>query len=278
MITDIDDPGKSSESARDRSSRDPEATSKAASSPVAAEASPSENIVTGGAETSVPAVPAPEAPDPPVEPTKPCIQCAQPIPQAAKKCRQCSSFQNWRRHLTLGNNSLTVALAGLTVLGILGPFVMSFWGYVQTEVTGRELSSLSVTTGERFQRVVLLHNPNRKVAFVLRAKVRILDQDLEPLQDARGNPLWLAQMTQDPEFPQLPAGKQVIRKFHFSKQARNLPTDQDLVAAELVITVVNGRGEIQEIALPQVHLNRFRKSASPSTSAGDAATPDIPDP
>jgi hypothetical protein len=80
-------------------------------------------------------------------------------------------------------------------------------------------------------------------------------------------------MPQESEFPDLPAGEQVIRKFQFNKQARTLPADRPLVAAELVITVVNGDGKLQEIALPAVNFNRFRKSTPNDAAVSPADAP-----
>lgn len=56
-----------------------------------------------------------------VVPKTRCNSCASDIPTEAIKCVKCGSFQNWRRHLDLGNTSLTAIIALLSVIGLAAP-------------------------------------------------------------------------------------------------------------------------------------------------------------
>ncbi|UWQ15454.1 hypothetical protein K3556_06085 [Aliiroseovarius sp. M344] len=49
--------------------------------------------------------------------SKLCVVCADSIPSQAIKCTRCQSYQNWRRHLSVGNSSLALLVALLAVIG-----------------------------------------------------------------------------------------------------------------------------------------------------------------
>ncbi|NDW51836.1 hypothetical protein [Aliiroseovarius sp. PrR006] len=46
-----------------------------------------------------------------------CVVCAETIPKQALICVSCQSYQDWRRHLSIGNSSLALIVALLAVLG-----------------------------------------------------------------------------------------------------------------------------------------------------------------
>lgn len=50
--------------------------------------------------------------------TKDCRQCAIPIPVAAKLCKECGSFQDWRGHLSFSNSILALLVALISVISI----------------------------------------------------------------------------------------------------------------------------------------------------------------
>jgi hypothetical protein len=47
---------------------------------------------------------------------KSCLTCSLQIPLTAKKCVNCGSYQNWRRHLDFGNTSIALLVAFLGLL------------------------------------------------------------------------------------------------------------------------------------------------------------------
>lgn len=53
-----------------------------------------------------------------VENEKTCLSCGSLIPVAASKCHRCGSFQNWKRHLDIGNSTLSLLIALFSVIGI----------------------------------------------------------------------------------------------------------------------------------------------------------------
>ena len=54
--------------------------------------------------------------------TKPCSTCAEPIRLAAKKCVECDSYQDWRRHFSVSTIVLSLLVA---LLAVMGPAISS---------------------------------------------------------------------------------------------------------------------------------------------------------
>lgn len=54
---------------------------------------------------------------------KPCIECALTIPQAAKLCSHCDTYQDKRRFLHLSNTTLALLTALVSVLGVAAPAI-----------------------------------------------------------------------------------------------------------------------------------------------------------
>lgn len=54
-----------------------------------------------------------------------CTECKHAIPSGARKCKECNSFQDWRRYLVLGGTALSLLVALLSVSGIVVPLLVS---------------------------------------------------------------------------------------------------------------------------------------------------------
>jgi len=46
---------------------------------------------------------------------KKCLECAYDIPYESKKCKECGSFQDWRRYLTFSSITISLMIALITV-------------------------------------------------------------------------------------------------------------------------------------------------------------------
>jgi hypothetical protein len=55
--------------------------------------------------------------------TTDCRVCKQEIKVGARKCIHCESYQDWRRHIGLGNNVLALLVALLSILTVLIPVI-----------------------------------------------------------------------------------------------------------------------------------------------------------
>ncbi len=53
-----------------------------------------------------------------------CRTCREPIHRGARKCTECESYQDWRRFAAIGDTSLSLVVAGLSVLTVLVPLVV----------------------------------------------------------------------------------------------------------------------------------------------------------
>jgi len=63
-------------------------------------------------------------PDLAAEARKRCSSCGEEIFHAARKCRFCGSFQDYRRHLTFSSTVLALLVALVSVLTVLVPLVL----------------------------------------------------------------------------------------------------------------------------------------------------------
>ncbi|WP_127749604.1 hypothetical protein [Parasedimentitalea marina] len=64
-------------------------------------------------------------PNPVLEEAPPlCIECKHVIPAGALKCKECNSFQDWRRFLALSSTTLSLIVALLSVSGIVVPLLI----------------------------------------------------------------------------------------------------------------------------------------------------------
>jgi hypothetical protein len=58
--------------------------------------------------------------------TKPCKVCAEPIKRAARICNHCSSYQDWRGHLGMGQNVLALLVALISVGTVFVPVLSDY--------------------------------------------------------------------------------------------------------------------------------------------------------
>lgn len=56
-----------------------------------------------------------------------CISCKSPIKANANKCLKCGSSQNWQRHLDVGNTSVSLLIAAISVLALASDNIISLW-------------------------------------------------------------------------------------------------------------------------------------------------------
>jgi hypothetical protein len=54
-----------------------------------------------------------------------CAECAEQISSSAKKCLQCSSFQDWRRYLPVSSTVLSIMVAFVSVLTVFVTVVLN---------------------------------------------------------------------------------------------------------------------------------------------------------
>ena len=63
-----------------------------------------------------------------------CIECSQSIPSAARKCSKCGSFQDWRRLVTSGQNTLALIISLLALGTTVVLYGQSISKHVQSTV------------------------------------------------------------------------------------------------------------------------------------------------
>jgi hypothetical protein len=76
---------------------------------------------------------------------KVCIQCAKSIPIHAKKCTECDSFQDWRRHLQFSGLALSLLIALLSVTGLTTQKIIEAFQGHRTRIQTKFVSSLHGT-------------------------------------------------------------------------------------------------------------------------------------
>ena len=59
----------------------------------------------------------------PITPRRACFNCAETLPQAAKYCTHCSTYQDWRKYLPFSSTVLSLLVALLAVLGTTVPVI-----------------------------------------------------------------------------------------------------------------------------------------------------------
>ena len=94
--------------------------------------------------------------------TRLCRSCRQPIATGAGKCHHCSSYQGLRRWGTQIATLGSVAIALVTVVGLVGPQVQFFF----SPRTAVNVSTVAAT-GDHF--VVLVENRGRRAVVLNRA-------------------------------------------------------------------------------------------------------------
>ncbi|WP_299627211.1 hypothetical protein [uncultured Tateyamaria sp.] len=92
----------------------------------------------------------------------PCCACKQSIPKGAAKCFLCGSAQGMRRWVTTIATGASVAIAAVTLVGLVGPQVQF---YLSPE-TAVHVSTIAAT-GDHY--VVLVENRGRRAVVLNRA-------------------------------------------------------------------------------------------------------------
>ena len=60
--------------------------------------------------------------------TKSCSTCALTIPEKARKCTKCDSFQDWRKYIAFSTTNLALMTALLSVATLAGPNIFNLFG------------------------------------------------------------------------------------------------------------------------------------------------------
>lgn len=71
-----------------------------------------------------------------------CMDCAKNIPEGARKCVHCSSFQDFRRHLAFGNVFLSLIIALLSVVTVT---VVHVWDALVSEASNVQIIFLDIS-------------------------------------------------------------------------------------------------------------------------------------
>lgn len=69
-----------------------------------------------------------------------CIECRHVIPEKALKCKECNSFQDWRRFLILSGTTLSLIVALLSVSGIVVPLLIDTLSEKKAVLTSKVVS------------------------------------------------------------------------------------------------------------------------------------------
>ena len=97
-----------------------------------------------------------------------CRVCLNEIYEGAKKCTECESFQNWRRHLVLGTTTLTLVIALLSVLGSVAPKISRIFDPPADQV---EIQVVAVSAARGEVRLVA-SNAGERAGVIHSARIR----------------------------------------------------------------------------------------------------------
>lgn len=70
-----------------------------------------------------------------------CIECKHIIPVGAVKCKECNSFQDWRRFLVLSGTALSLIVALVSVSGIVVPILIETLSAKEAFLTSAAVSN-----------------------------------------------------------------------------------------------------------------------------------------
>src|SRR5689334_511078 len=84
------------------------------------------------------------------EPEYVCVTCLSKIKKSQKKCIECDSYQDWRRHFQGGENVITLLVALISVLGIVIPSLASLWESHNSEIHVSKIENYIEKTGDAF--------------------------------------------------------------------------------------------------------------------------------
>lgn len=97
-----------------------------------------------------------------------CRVCALQIPQAASKCTHCSSWQDWRRHLSFGNTFLALIIALFSVISLGTPLLLNAMRGASSEILVNGLFP-----AEKGSLILVVTNTGTKPAIIRRLAFRL---------------------------------------------------------------------------------------------------------
>jgi len=92
-----------------------------------------------------------------------CKACGSEIPKTAIKCVHCNSYQNWRRHVSIGNSTLALIVA---LVAVLGSASETLWGIYKdySQVKLKKLEFALVELSEEHAGVLISNRSNSTIA------------------------------------------------------------------------------------------------------------------
>lgn len=148
---------------------------------------------------------------------QPCSTCRELILRGAKKCTQCDSYQDWRKHLTGSTAILALILSALAGLTAAGPVIYQAWRKADSD-----LSISSVSLIQYGKVYVLLTNSGK-----MPGAVSVMTIEL-PIKDER-RVIWLHPIMNGPNAGVIPPDGAVERTFqgNFSENYVTVPEGWD---------------------------------------------------
>jgi hypothetical protein len=116
---------------------------------------------------------APKAPD--EEPF--CSTCFKPIHRMAKKCTECDSYQDWRRHMQLGSSVLALMVALVSVTALSAPIL--------SQLMTQENSNIHVSLQTVLEPAIYLMATNDGVRAGSVAEIHLSIKNVEGLEQSR---------------------------------------------------------------------------------------------
>ncbi len=106
-----------------------------------------------------------------------CMECKHVIPRGALKCKECNSFQDWRRYLVLSGTALSLLVALLSVSGIVVPLLVSTLSEKTAILTSK------VTSIDNGKAVILVANSGTVDGYA--GAVSVVSDNVEHYSDAQ---------------------------------------------------------------------------------------------
>jgi hypothetical protein len=112
-----------------------------------------------------------------------CVVCGELISAAAMKCKECESFQDWRRYLPGGEVVLALILSIISVASAVGPATYRAWNY-------RSNSYMRILgpTADRLEILVAVGNDGDQPSVVRSVEMTFRDVPIEPVVMKIANP------------------------------------------------------------------------------------------
>lgn len=103
------------------------------------------------------------------EPDRECVACGVFMPAKAKVCPKCGGVQSFNGFLNIGQVTLTLLIALLSVLGTAGPVVLDLFEADRSD-TSFELLGMDEAAGQ-YQLVVLASNAGNRDSYLRRVRI-----------------------------------------------------------------------------------------------------------